>query len=157
EQFHRNSPGHTCPKGSWKKKHPASELAQVLPSEFSGRAFTSPVTLIHRGPTADPNTKRTDFSHFSLARGPPGRVQKIRGGGKRPHGNLPMSEHDSFGDFLRRLRAGDEQAAVELVQRYERVIRREARLRLTDPRLGRLVDSVDICQSVLASFFVRAA
>jgi RNA polymerase sigma factor (sigma-70 family) len=68
-----------------------------------------------------------------------------------------MSEHDSFGDFLRRLRAGDEQAAVELVQRYERVIRREARLRLTDPRLGRLVDSVDICQSVLASFFVRAA
>jgi DNA-directed RNA polymerase specialized sigma24 family protein len=37
------------------------------------------------------------------------------------------------------------------------VIRREARLRLTDPRLGRLVDSVDICQSVLASFFVRAA
>jgi RNA polymerase sigma-70 factor (ECF subfamily) len=69
-----------------------------------------------------------------------------------------MSEGDaSFVDFLRRLRAGDQQAAAELVRRYERVIRREARLRLTDPRLGRLVDSMDICQSVLASFFVRAA
>jgi RNA polymerase sigma-70 factor (ECF subfamily) len=68
-----------------------------------------------------------------------------------------MSENISFPDFLRRLRAGDEQAAAELVQRYERVIRCEARLRLTDPKLGRLLDSGDICQSVLASFFVRAA
>jgi RNA polymerase sigma factor (sigma-70 family) len=68
-----------------------------------------------------------------------------------------MSESASFPDFIRRLRAGDEQAAIDLVQRYERVIRCEARLRLTDPKLGRLLDSVDICQSVLASFFVRAA
>jgi DNA-directed RNA polymerase specialized sigma24 family protein len=68
-----------------------------------------------------------------------------------------MSENSSFPDFLWRLRAGDEQAAAELVQRYERVIRCEARLRLTDPKLGRLLDSGDICQSVLASFFVRAA
>jgi len=68
-----------------------------------------------------------------------------------------MSDSESFPDFLRRLRAGEAQAAVELVQRYERVIRCEARLRLTDPKLGRLLDSGDICQSVLASFFVRAA
>jgi RNA polymerase sigma factor (sigma-70 family) len=67
-----------------------------------------------------------------------------------------MLENESFPDFIRRLRAGDEQAATELVKRYERVIRCEARLRLTDPRLGRLLDSVDISQSVLASFFVRA-
>jgi RNA polymerase sigma factor (sigma-70 family) len=67
-----------------------------------------------------------------------------------------MAENESFPDFIRRLRAGDEQAATELVERYERVIRCEARLRLTDPRLGRLLDSVDISQSVLASFFVRA-
>lgn len=67
-----------------------------------------------------------------------------------------MPENESFPDFIRRLRAGDEQAATELVKRYERVIRCEARLRLTDPRLGRLLDSVDISQSVLASFFVRA-
>jgi RNA polymerase sigma-70 factor (ECF subfamily) len=44
-----------------------------------------------------------------------------------------------------------------LVRRYEPVIRCEARLHMTDPRLGRLFDSLDICQSVLASFFVRAA
>ena len=68
-----------------------------------------------------------------------------------------MAENESFPDFIRRLRAGDEQAATELVERYERVIRCEARLRLTDPRLGRLLDSVDISQSVLASFFVRAS
>jgi RNA polymerase sigma-70 factor (ECF subfamily) len=68
-----------------------------------------------------------------------------------------MPEDTSFPDFLRRLRAGDEQAAVELVRRYEPLIRCEVRLRMTDPRLGRLLDSVDVCQSVLASFFIRAA
>src|SRR5260370_41051756 len=31
------------------------------------------------------------------------------------------------------------------------------RVRLSDPALRRLLDSVDICQSVLANFFVRAA
>ena len=31
------------------------------------------------------------------------------------------------------------------------------RVRLRDPRLRRLIESVDICQSVLATFFVRAA
>jgi hypothetical protein len=67
-----------------------------------------------------------------------------------------MSEHDTFAYFVRRLRAGDEQAA-DLVRRYEGVIRREARLQMTDPRLCRLLDSIDISQSVLASFFARAA
>jgi len=32
-----------------------------------------------------------------------------------------------------------------------------ARVRLNDPRLRRLVDSMDICQSILANFFVRAS
>jgi RNA polymerase sigma-70 factor (ECF subfamily) len=68
-----------------------------------------------------------------------------------------MSETESFPDFLRRLRSGDEQAAAEFVRRYEALIRREVRLRMTDPRLGRLFDSADVCQSVLASFFLRAA
>ena len=65
-------------------------------------------------------------------------------------------EEPSFGEFIRRVRAGDERAAVELVRRYEPAIRRAVRLRLRDPRLRRLVESVDICQSVFASFFVRA-
>jgi RNA polymerase sigma-70 factor (ECF subfamily) len=39
----------------------------------------------------------------------------------------------------------------------EPFIRVEVRRRLSDPRLYRAFDSMDICQSVLASFFVRAA
>jgi RNA polymerase sigma-70 factor (ECF subfamily) len=44
-----------------------------------------------------------------------------------------------------------------LVRRYEPTIRRVARVRLMDSRLQRLVDSMDICQSVFGSFFVRTA
>lgn len=68
-----------------------------------------------------------------------------------------MSEATTFRDFLRLVRAGDARAAEQLVQRYQRAIRLAVRARLTDPRLRRLLDSMDICQSVLASFFVRAA
>jgi DNA-directed RNA polymerase specialized sigma24 family protein len=68
-----------------------------------------------------------------------------------------MSDDTSFADFLRRIRAGDQQAAAELVRRYEPAIRLEVRMRLSDPRLGRLFDSMDVCQSVLKSFFVRTA
>jgi RNA polymerase sigma factor (sigma-70 family) len=68
-----------------------------------------------------------------------------------------MSEQDTFADFMRRIRAGDEQAAVEMVRRYEPLIRREIRLQLEDRRLSRLFDSMDICQSVLKSFFFRTA
>ena len=62
-----------------------------------------------------------------------------------------------FAEFLRRIRAGDESAAVELVRRYEPALRLEIRLRLRDPRLRRLLEPADLCQSVLKSFFVRAA
>jgi RNA polymerase sigma-70 factor (ECF subfamily) len=68
-----------------------------------------------------------------------------------------MSDDNAFAAFVRRIRAGDAQAAAELVRQYERAIRLEVRLRLSDPRLGRLFDSMDICQSVLGSFFVRVA
>jgi RNA polymerase sigma-70 factor (ECF subfamily) len=68
-----------------------------------------------------------------------------------------MSESATFADFIRRIRAGDDRAAQELVERYEPVIRREVRLRLRDPRLNSQFDWTDVCQSVLASFFVRAA
>jgi len=68
-----------------------------------------------------------------------------------------MSDDQTFLDFIDRIRAGDEQAAAELVSRYEPLIRREIRLQLDDRNLIRLFDSMDICQSVLASFFVRTA
>jgi RNA polymerase sigma-70 factor (ECF subfamily) len=68
-----------------------------------------------------------------------------------------MATADPFADFVRRVRAGDEQAAAELVRQYEGVVRREVRLRLRDPRLRRVFDSLDLCQSVLASFWLGAA
>jgi RNA polymerase sigma-70 factor (ECF subfamily) len=68
-----------------------------------------------------------------------------------------MSDQSTFSEFVQRIRGGDQQAAVELVRRYEPLIRRSVRLKLEDQRLCRLFDSMDICQSVLASFFVRTA
>ena len=67
-----------------------------------------------------------------------------------------MAEELSFIDLVRRVRAGDEAASAELIRRYEPAIRIAVRGRLTDPGLRRLLDSMDICQSVLANFFVRA-
>lgn len=57
--------------------------------------------------------------------------------------------------LLGRFRAGDPDAARELVEQYEPHLRRMIRLRLRDTRLRRLYDSADICQSVLANFFAR--
>ena len=68
----------------------------------------------------------------------------------------PTSQ-ETFEGLITRVRSGDEQAAAELVRRYEPAIRRAARVRLVDTRLNRLLDSMDICQSVMASFFVRTA
>jgi RNA polymerase sigma-70 factor (ECF subfamily) len=69
----------------------------------------------------------------------------------------PMSEASDFHDLIRRVRAGEDAAATELVRRYEPAIRRAVRIRLGDTRLERAFDSMDVCQSVMASFFMRAA
>lgn len=68
-----------------------------------------------------------------------------------------MLADDDFPDLIRRVRVGDPEAAREVVARYEPMIRRVVRFRLTDPRLRAAFDSMDVCQSVLGSFFVRAA
>ena len=68
-----------------------------------------------------------------------------------------MSDEEPIADLIRRVRLGDGAAAEALVKRYEPLIRREVRFRLEDARLRRVFDSMDVCQSVLASFFVRAA
>jgi RNA polymerase sigma-70 factor (ECF subfamily) len=68
-----------------------------------------------------------------------------------------MCDDNMFADLVCRLRAGDPRAAEELVREYEPAIRMEVHCRLRDPRLRRAFDSLDVCQSVLASFFVRAA
>src|SRR3954454_9466144 len=68
-----------------------------------------------------------------------------------------MSASSTYGELIRQVRAWDPDAAAELIRRYEPAIRRAVRVRLADARLGNLLDSMDICQSVLKSFFVRAA
>jgi RNA polymerase sigma-70 factor (ECF subfamily) len=68
-----------------------------------------------------------------------------------------MPDAPSIEELVRRVRAGDQDAATDLVKRYEPAIRRAVRFRLADARLGTLLDSMDICQSVLGSFFIRAA
>src|SRR5262245_48907026 len=68
-----------------------------------------------------------------------------------------MDEDTTFPDLLRRVRAGEQEAATELVRRFEPAIRRAVRIRLVDARLKGLLDSMDICQSVMGSFFYRAA
>jgi RNA polymerase sigma-70 factor (ECF subfamily) len=68
-----------------------------------------------------------------------------------------MAEAQTFRDLITRVREGDDQAAAEVVRRYEPTIRLAVRVRLDHSDLRRLLDSMDICQSVLANFFVRAA
>jgi ECF sigma factor len=68
-----------------------------------------------------------------------------------------MSEDAAFEKLIQRVRARDEAAATELVLQYTPEIRRIARIRLNDARLKQLVESSDICQSVLANFFFRVA
>jgi RNA polymerase sigma-70 factor (ECF subfamily) len=68
-----------------------------------------------------------------------------------------MSADNAFLELIERMRRGEQAAAAELVRRYEPAIRRAVRLQMRDPRLRRVLDSVDVCQSVMASFFARAA
>jgi RNA polymerase sigma factor (sigma-70 family) len=67
-----------------------------------------------------------------------------------------VSEHSSFAQLIGRVRGGDHEAAAELVRLYEPAVRRAVRLRL-DSRLRRACDTMDLCQEVLCSFFMRAA
>ena len=65
--------------------------------------------------------------------------------------SLPL-EH-----LIHRVRDGQEDAAEELWRTYAPHVRRVIRVRMTDPALHRRLDSEDICQSVMADFFVRVA
>jgi DNA-directed RNA polymerase specialized sigma24 family protein len=64
---------------------------------------------------------------------------------------------DDFSELFERVRRGDANAAGVIVCRYESTIRVAVRIRLSDPALRRQFDSMDVCQSVLARFFIRAA
>ena len=57
--------------------------------------------------------------------------------------------------LLQRACNHDEAAAAELIRNFEPALRRIIRFRLTDPKLRRFIDSLDICQSVLGGFFLQ--
>lgn len=65
--------------------------------------------------------------------------------------------HQEFQDLLARVKTGDESAANELVKTYEPMVRAVIRNRLRDPVMKRHFDSIDICQSVMATLFPRFA
>jgi RNA polymerase sigma factor (sigma-70 family) len=76
-----------------------------------------------------------------------------------PFSEVEMDDDALFTDLIHRIQSGDEAAAAALVEQYEPQVRREVRMRLRmrDPRLRRVFDSMDIVQSVLQSFFLRVA
>ena len=65
---------------------------------------------------------------------------------------------DVLATLIQGIKLGNQNAAADFSRQYEPEVRRFIRFRLTDPRLRRLFDSVDVCQSVMARFFnhVRA-
>lgn len=67
----------------------------------------------------------------------------------------PAMTDTSFAATVRLARAGDESAATRLVREYEGELLRYIRFRLTNPGVRRFLDSLDVCQSVLAAFFVH--
>ena len=66
-----------------------------------------------------------------------------------------MPDDPAFAELITRVRRGDAQAAEQVFRQFEPQVRLEVRLRLRDPRLRRLIDEADVCQSVLKSFFLR--
>jgi RNA polymerase sigma factor (sigma-70 family) len=60
---------------------------------------------------------------------------------------LALPPDDDFAKLLARVRGGDDLAAAELVQRYERAVLRSVRSRLSRTMRGAL-DSMDVMQSV---------
>jgi RNA polymerase sigma factor (sigma-70 family) len=68
-----------------------------------------------------------------------------------------MPPDSSFDELIRRVGSGDDEAAARLVRDFEPIVRRVVRARLKGARARCEFDSMDICQSVLAIFFVRVA
>ena len=66
-----------------------------------------------------------------------------------------MVEAASFAALVERAAGGDQAAAAELIRTYETELRRFVRFRLTNTSMRRFLDSLDVCQSVLAAFFVQ--
>ena len=68
-----------------------------------------------------------------------------------------MDDRSTYRQLIDRVRARDERAAAEIVRHYEPILCRSIQARLRRLRLRRLLDAADVCQAVLARFFVRAS
>jgi RNA polymerase sigma-70 factor (ECF subfamily) len=68
-----------------------------------------------------------------------------------------MESSTAFSSMVERLRAGDQDAVRQFVATYEPFIRRTIRRRLARTPLQAVADSVDVCQSAMGSFLIRAA
>jgi RNA polymerase sigma factor (sigma-70 family) len=66
-----------------------------------------------------------------------------------------LLQTETFAELIRRVRAGDQSAATELVRSCEPHIHRAVRQPLRYFGLDRVLESTDISQAVLASFFQR--
>jgi DNA-directed RNA polymerase specialized sigma24 family protein len=66
-----------------------------------------------------------------------------------------LSPFDNFREMMRRMRAGDEQAAEQFVRACEPHIQQAVRFPLRYHRLHNVLDCADISQAVLADFFRR--
>ena len=64
---------------------------------------------------------------------------------------------ESFDSLIRRVGAGQEDAAGEFMRRYAPHVRRVANVLLYGQPVYRVVESDDICQSVMVRFFQGAA
>lgn len=67
-----------------------------------------------------------------------------------------MADESGFSGLMERLRAGDQDAATEMMNRYGAEVQRLARLRLRSGQMRRVLESSDVLQSVMFSFFRRA-
>ena len=66
-----------------------------------------------------------------------------------------MTGDPALADIIARAQNRDPDAIDELVRHYEPQLKRIIRFKLTNPRLRRFMDSLDVCQSVLGSFFAQ--
>jgi RNA polymerase sigma factor (sigma-70 family) len=68
-----------------------------------------------------------------------------------------MTQDHSFEDLMGRVQLGEPQAWDELVRGYGKMIQMMIRCRLTNRQHRRLLDSMDLLQSVFANFYVGVA
>jgi RNA polymerase sigma factor (sigma-70 family) len=68
-----------------------------------------------------------------------------------------MTAQEQFQDLIRRVRAGEQEAATALVRHFEPLVHKPIRLFLNNFQLHRVLDVADISQTILANFFTRAA